>query len=244
MTPVFTSTYSIGRSILTINDDSSDNGPDSIISICLEQGIKDLILVEDNLTSFIKAFNTCKKNDIDLFYGLRLTFCNDMTSEDEDSNHQNIIFANNDEGCKLLNKIYSCAFTESNGRIDYDRFKDFWNSKHLTFVVPFYDSFIYQNNFNGKNCIPNLNGIKAKFWVEDNLLPFDYLLKKKVVEYANGKTSLVKSIYYKKKEDVEALQTYRILTRRTFGRQATLSNPNLSHFGSDEFCFESYLESK
>jgi len=54
----------------------------------------------------------------------------------------------------------------------------------------------------------------------------------------------VKSIFYKKREDVEALQTYKILCNRNFGRAATLSSPNLNHFGSQEFCFESYLEKK
>lgn len=244
MTPIFTSTFSISKSILTIDGGNDKNGPDSIISICLENNIKSLTLVEDNLTSFLKAFKACRENDIDLLYGLRLSFCNDMLSEDDNSNHKNIIFAKTDEGCRLLNKIYSSAFVEGGGRIDYKKFKELWNPKDLVFVVPFYDSFIYENNFNGGNCIPDLDDFNPKFWVEDNSLPFDHLLKKKVEEYSGNKISTVKSIFYKQKEDVEALQTYKILTRRTFGRPATLSSPNLSHFGSDEFCFESYLENK
>ena len=34
------------------------------------------------------------------------------------------------------------------------------------------------------------------------------------------------------------------LCNRNFGKAATLSSPRLNHFGSKEFCFESYLESK
>ena len=43
---------------------------------------------------------------------------------------------------------------------------------------------------------------------------------------------------------MEALQTYKILCNRNFGKAASLSSPNLNHFGSQEFCFESYLEKK
>ncbi len=46
------------------------------------------------------------------------------------------------------------------------------------------------------------------------------------------------------KDDAEALQTYKILCNRNFGKAATLSSPRLNHFGSKEFCFESYLETK
>jgi hypothetical protein len=52
----------------------------------------------------------------------------------------------------------------------------------------------------------------------------------------------VQSIFYKYKSDCDAFQTYKILSDRKFGRQATLSCPNLNHFGSDEFCWEACLE--
>jgi len=50
----------------------------------------------------------------------------------------------------------------------------------------------------------------------------------------------VQSIFYKHKSDCDAFQTYKILSDRKFGKQATLSCPNLEHFGSDEFCWEAY----
>tara|TARA_B100001094_G_scaffold333062_1_gene408255 strand:+ start:1955 stop:2698 length:744 start_codon:yes stop_codon:yes gene_type:complete len=245
MTPVFKSTYSYGKSILTLKGESEDSGSDSLIEMCLDNGIKDVILVEDNLTSFMKAFKACLDNDLNLYYGLRLTFCNDMKEESKSSNHKNIIFAKNDEGCKLLNKIYSCAFTEGDGRIDYAAFKEYWDGSALSFVVPFYDSYLYENNFHQKNCIPNLEGLNPVFWSEDNSLPFDHLLNIKLEEAVKRKQYKVvktKTILYKEKKDVEALQTYKILSNRSFGKQSTLSSPNLSHFGSEEFCLESYLE--
>ena len=103
--PIFTSCYSTGKSILTLNNSESDEGPDSIISICKDEGLKDLVLVEDNLTSFMKAFHVCKENDIRLTYGLKINLCNNSESENKDDSHKAVIFALDDEGCKLLNKI-------------------------------------------------------------------------------------------------------------------------------------------
>jgi DNA polymerase III alpha subunit len=245
MTPVFRSTYSYGKSILTLDGQSKEFGADSLIEICLDNNIKDVVLVEDNLTSFMKAFKACSSSGLNLYYGLRITFCNDMREESKSSNHKNIIFAKTDKGCKLLNKIYSCAFTEGDGRIDYSTFKNYWDSTSLSFVVPFYDSYIYENNFHQKNCIPDLDGLNPVFWSECNDLPFDHLLERKVKEATKRKqyrVAKVKTILYKEKKDVEALQTYKILSTRSFGRPSTLSSPDLNHFGSQEFCFESYLE--
>ena len=215
---------------------------DDIIQICKDNDYKTLTLVEDNLTSFMKAFSACMKNDIDLTYGLRITMCNSVDSKDSD--HKAVIFALDDEGCKLMNKIYSKAFVDNDGRITYEELRSLWNNDCLSFIVPFYDSFIHHNNLFLKNCIPELNGLNPRFWIEKNNLPYDKLIEQKVIEFTDGDfpVSFVKSIYYKNKDDVEALQTYKILCNRTFGRQATLSCPNLNHFSSDEFCFESYIE--
>jgi len=233
MKPIFKSTYSIGKSILTLEE---------IVDISKENNLKEVILVEDNLTSFMKAFHLCQKNNIDLIYGLRITMSNENL--DDNSDHKVVIFALDDRGCVLLNKIYSLAFVENGGKLRYKDLKKLWDDKSLSFVVPFYDSFIHQNNLFLKNCIPELEGFDPKFWIENNNLPYDKLIEKKVLEFADTVYDIrfVKSIYYKNKEDVEALQTYKILTNRSFGRQATLSNPNLNHFSSDEFCWESYLE--
>ena len=248
MIPVFKSTYSIGKSILTLDEDELDGGPDSILSICEEHNIKSLVLVEDSMTGFVTAHNRCRSRDIDLVFGLRLTCCNDIETEDN-SDHKIVIFANNDDGCRLLYKIYSYAHT-GNGKVDFAFLNSIWD-KNLEMIIPFYDSFIYNNNFHLRKCVPNFNKICPTFWIEDNGLPFDHLLKQKVLKFAKGNLFTenrpirkVKSILYKNKQDVEALQTYKILCNRNFGRTASLSCPNLDHFGSNEFCFESYLENE
>ena len=90
MTPVFKSTYSIGKSILTLDDDDKEGGPDSIFTICEENKIKSLVLVEDSMTGFVTAHNRCKEKGIDLVFGLRLTCCNN-TLEDDNSDHKIVI---------------------------------------------------------------------------------------------------------------------------------------------------------
>jgi|TARA_R100000081_G_C4820265_1_gene179256 DNA polymerase III alpha subunit len=248
MIPVFKSTYSIGKSILTLDDSDKEGGPDSIFTICEENDIKLLVLVEDSMTGFVTAHNKCKEREIDLVFGLRLTCCNDI-SEEDNSDHKIIIFANNDDGCRLLYRIYSYAHT-GNGKVDFKFLNSVWDDS-VELIIPFYDSFIFNNNFHLKKCVPNFNKINPTFWIEDNGLPFDHLLKEKVLRFARGNLFTenrpirkVKSILYKNRCDAEALQTYKILCNRNFGRAATLSCPNLDHFGSNEFCFESYLENE
>ncbi len=243
MTPVFKSTFSIGKSILTLDATSSEGGPDSIIEICKEHEIDPLVLVEDTMTGFVKAHNICKENNIRLLFGLRISCCNEI-SDDDNSEHKVIIFAKNDDGCRLLNKIYSHANTVGEGKIDFKYLNDAWTSD-VNLVIPFYDSFIFNNQMHLKKCIPDFSGIDPTFWVESNGLPFDHLIEQKVVKFADGisrPVKKVKTILYKNKTDVEALQTYKVVCNRNFGRAATLSSPNLNHFGSNEFCLESYLQ--
>ena len=183
MTPVFKSTFSIGKSILKLEE---------IIASCKQHDINPLVLVEDSMTGFVKSHTVCKDGKVD---------------------------------CEYLNSV--------------------WSETSLGLVIPFYDSFIHNNQLYLKNCIPDFKNILPTFLLERNNLPFDHLLAEKVIKFAASTTrpvERVKTILYNKKADVEALQTYKILCNRNFGRAATLSSPNLNHFGSNEFCLESYLQ--
>ena len=110
--PLFKSHYSIGRSILTLEEaeTSTDKGPKSIIDICLENDIKELFLVEDGMSGFLQAYENCGKSKIKLVFGIRMTFCNDTktkTTESISEESKYIIFAKNTEGYRRLIKIYS-----------------------------------------------------------------------------------------------------------------------------------------
>jgi hypothetical protein len=63
--PLFKSHYSIGRSILTLEDEEKEeNQPDSIIDIAKDNKLKEIYLVEDNMTSFLQAYTNTKKYNI------------------------------------------------------------------------------------------------------------------------------------------------------------------------------------
>ena len=72
MLPVYKSTFSIGKSILTM---------DKIIELCKSDEADHLLLVEDSLTGFVKSHNSCNDADLQLIFGLRLTCCNDISTE-------------------------------------------------------------------------------------------------------------------------------------------------------------------
>ena len=216
-----------------------------IIASCKQHDINPLVLVEDSMTGFVKSHTICKEEGIQLIFGLRLTCCNDVSEDGDLSNHKIIIFAKDDEGCKLLNKIYSFSQMLGGGKVDCEYLNSIWSENSLDLVIPFYDSFIHENQLYLKNCIPDFKKISPTFWLENNNLPFDHLLAQKVFKFAETSSrpvERVKTILYDKRADVEALQTYKILCNRNFGRAATLSSPNLNHFGSNEFCLESYLQ--
>lgn len=252
MTPLFKSHFSIGKSILTLDhpDKVSSDGPDSVFKIAIDNNLKKIVLVEDSLIGFFEAYKRAKELKIQLIFGLRLSMRNSSLAEDSTSEHKVIIFAKNDEGCKLVNKIYSKAFCEFSGYLDYKSLKDLWNNNALLLAVPFYDSFIHINNFCFGNAVPLLNFTNPVFFIEDNSLSFDELLKRKVYEFikdedraiAQYKTEIVKTIYYHRKKDVKAFMTYKILCNRSFGKDRTLQKPELPHFCSDQFSFESWKE--
>jgi len=246
MLALFKSHYSIGKSILTLNHPKEviKGGPNSIFKIAVDNNLKQVILVEDSLVGFFQAYKISKDLDIQLIFGLRLSLRNSLKEEDENSDHKVIIFAKNDEGCKLLNKIYSKAFTEFNGFLDYNRLGSMWNENYLKLAIPFYDSFIYANKFSFCNAVPDFSFTKPTFFIENNGLAFDTLLSNEVNLFTeSGKkfpTQKVKSIYYTNKKDAEALMTYKIICNRSFGKNRTISKPELEHFCSDEFSFESW----
>lgn len=243
--PIFKSCFSIGKSLLTIDSNSDESGADSIINICLENNLQHLILVEDSMTGFIKANEACKKHGIQLIFGFRFSCCNSASEENSKSDHKLIAFAKNDDGCKTLNRIASSVLSHDKQHIDFSILNKLWDS-NCKLYIPFYDSFIYNNFTSLSNCIPDFSKIKPTFFLEENGLPLDKYIRQAVLDYTQNGTkfeiSESQSIYYKNKSDSLAFQTYKIICNRSFGQSATLSRPNLDHFGSDQFCFENYLE--
>ena len=209
----------------------------------------------------MEAKNNSEELGIQLVFGLRLKLSTNGTSwetssvsepskgskgsKGDDSIHKVIVFAKDDQGCILLNNIYSKVFCEFNGIGNYNLLKKHWNNDHLRLCVPFYDSFLFHNTLMFGNCIPELSFCDPVFFIEKNDLPFDDMLNDKVLKYCKvhgHSTELTKSIYYKSRDDLESYQVYKCVCNRRFGRGRSLSNPGFDHLGSREFCFESWKE--
>jgi len=248
MIPIFKSHYSIGRSILTLEDKSEeDNYPDSIIEICKNNKLNELFLVEDNMSSFLEAYFNCKNNNIKLNYGLRISVTESMTDKSDESRTKNskiILFFKNKKGYELLTKLFSIASKEGfyyEPRLDYHILSKNW-SEDLILAIPFYDSFIFNNTLKNNICVPQFDFTKPIIFLEDNELPFDFIIKDKILSFAKeNKLEVfnVKSIYYNKRKD---FKTY--LTSRCINNRSILNKPEIEHMSSNEFCFESWKESK
>jgi DNA polymerase-3 subunit alpha len=243
MIPLFKSHYSLGRSILTLEDkDEKDDYPDSIIQICKENKMKELYLVEDNMSSFLEAYSNCRKNNIKLNYGLRISVTESISDKSEESKTKSskiILFFKNKKGYRQLTKLYSIAAKEGfyyEPRLDYETISKNW-SDDLILCIPFYDSFIFNNTLKNSLCIPQFDFTKPIFFIEDNDLPFDSLVKQKALSFAEKndlKIYKTQSVFYKERKDFKAYLTFRCINNRS-----VLNKPNLDHMSSNEFCFES-----
>lgn len=241
--PFFKSHYSICKSILTLESSGSENplAPDSVYDICKESSINELFLVEDNMSGFLKAYETSQKEKINLHFGLRLTILNDLNVKDEDSLKKEskiIIFIKKTEGYKRLIKIYSKAATDGFyyiPRIDWKTLKELWHPS-LLLCIPFYDSFLFNNFINFEsNSVPDLF-VKPFFCLEEHELPFDPIITNIVKNYcANNSFETIKThmIYYKNNKDAKAYMTMRAIHNRN-----SFHKPELQHFASDKFSFE------
>jgi DNA polymerase III alpha subunit len=247
MLPLFKSHFSIGKSILTLDDPkkTSEGGSDSIFKIAKDNNLKQIILIEDSLIGFFEAYKRSVDLGIQLVFGLRLNMRNSTSDADSESEHKIIIFAKNGKGCKLLNKIYSKAFCDNKGFLDYTSLRDLWDEESLKLAIPFYDSFIHINHLSFGNVVPDISFTKATLFYEENDLALDVLLKAKVDEFSKNNDLpcvKVRSIYYNKKSDVKAFMAYKIICNRSFGKDRSLERPELSHFCSDKFSFEAWKE--
>jgi DNA polymerase III alpha subunit len=244
--PCFKSHYSLGRSILTLEKEgtSQENGPDSIIDLAVKNGIKDVILIEDGMSSFLEAYTNCKAAKLNLIFGLRITVCENALEKGEetlDKTSKIVIFIKNSEGYKDLVKIFSFAAREDImyyvPRIDYAHLKKMWTD-NLLLVIPFYDSFLFQNLLTFKQCVPDFSFTSPVFFLEHNELPFDSILREQVEIYCHHnkyQTQEAQSIYYAAKSDFPAFLTFKCIHDRTL-----IEKPEIEHLTSNTFCLESW----
>lgn len=253
MIPIFKSHFSIGKSILTLNSPglSKDGSADSVFDICEDSNLDKIVLIEDSFMGFPEAMKVSSEINKQLVFGIRFKVCPDLSSMEDnkspDCSHKLIVLSKNSDGIKLLNLIYTESFTKHDGWIDFSLLSKFWDEKSLSLCVPFYDSFIFNNLTSFQFCLVDFSFTKPMFFIEENGLPFDSLVEDSVIEYCKANdfpTQKVKSIFYKDKKDFDAFLSYKLICSRSSfsGREVSIEKPNMDHLGSDEFCFESYLE--
>ena len=248
--PLFKSHYSIGRSILTLEDveEKRENYPSSIVEIAKRNKMKSVFLVEDTMNGFLEAYKNLSESGIKLVFGYRVSVCDDSTDKSKesiDTESKFVILARNDEGYKKLIKISSYAACDGfyyQPRVDFSVLEQHWDDEDLQLCVPFYDSFLFKNSLTFAVCFPKFEFTKPVFFVEDNDVPFDYIIKKKVESYCNEnklQSIPVKSVYYECRDDFKAYLTFRCINNRT-----TLDNPRFDHLCSNEFSFDSWKEAQ
>ena len=228
MIPLFKSTFSIGRSLLRVED---------LVDIAQSGDVKRMILVEDNFYGF-RVINKAFLNiGVPLIYGVKLPVVQSDLSE---KSSKLIFFPKNNKGVSVARKLYTKCMTSEGEVIKLSELepKDF---EDISIGVPFYDSYIYNNIFHFGLCDLCLDGYDHFYIEESNNHPFDFQISS-VLKKIGVKTETAKSIYYRDKDDFEAFQMYKAICSRRQGRVPTYSNPNLNDFCSNEFSYESFLE--
>lgn len=243
--PLFKSHFSIGKSILRNDLKSYNTHPDlNIFHIAKSSELNRVTIVEDSMTGFLESLKTAEELKIELCFGLRISLYSN--SSETSSSSKYIIFAKDAEGCKILNKIFSeASFKE---KFSLEDLAKLWEDESLILGIPFYDSFLFQNIMYFGSCMPEFSFCDPIFFTENNGLPFDLEILNSVNFYCEKYSYDIfksKSIYYNKKSDFKAYQTYKCICNRSSNyKSISLESPNLDHCSSNEFCFESYLENE
>lgn len=244
--PLFKTEYSLHRSILTLEDKFTPEKEKyhkdrSIIKQVQDNNIELPFIIDDSITSYAETDKNFAKINQKFAYGIRFTFCADVNDKSEsslDTECKYIILTKNYQGYLDLIPIWNRAATDNFyyvPRLDFNTIKPLW-TKNLILAVPFYDSFLFNNNMTCRNCIPSTEIVPEIFFLEYNELPFDKEVRKIVKKYAeNIPTIETQSIYY---ETPDAFLAY--LSMRCIGKRSVWNKPNLDNFCSDTFNLENW----
>lgn len=244
---LFKTHYSLqGRSIIQVNDLSKEpkEGPPNLVDLCVKYKVNPCVVVEDSMAGFWQIYKSLSQANIQMIFGLRLSFVDNAADKESHNPHKNIIFVKNPQGYKTLIKISSIAntdfFHQGEGRVDYNFIHSLW-SDDLVMGIPFYDSFLYKNLFTLNTCVPDYRDIKPTVFWESHEKPHDKILLKSCTNYAkeNGlELQEARSIYYENRQDFLAWKARKVMANSNHGKENTLMNANLNHCSSDTFCLD------
>lgn len=240
--PIFKTQGSIGKSILRASD---------VARIAKENKMAKVGIVNEAVSDFAEILKEMKKVEVGFWFGYLFNVCNDLSSSDEEikkSECKMIAFVKNDAGYKTLCEFYTEVECHDKRAIDYKTILKKYKDRDLLFAVPFYDSFLFKNTLFLSDCSPNFGDLEICMLLDDNDLPFEKMVRTKVLKYAKSKgyeTQEVKNIFYEKGEDFTAYLTQRIKKNDSMAcgaRSSNIGRPNLDHMFSRTFSFESFLK--
>lgn len=242
--PCFVSHYS-HRSLLTLEPKgkTKSGSPPSIVDLCVENDIKDCLLVDSTLGGAYEASRNLTAAGVNLFFGYKVIVCadiNDKTEKSIDTESKVIIFPKNENGWKQLVKIANRSKTEGfyyQARTSWAQLKELWTDD-LTMALPFFSSFIARNTLTINHVIPDLPCVPTLFIETNSGLPFAPLIEEALERFnVDDKYPIqrVKTILYKDNKNFEKYIVYRAKLNRT-----SFDKPNLEHLASDKFSLESY----
>lgn len=238
--PIFTSSYSISKSLLTLDKPAEiqDNSSISVFSIAKHFKLPKVILAEDNLCGFYEAYSHSSDKNIQLIFGLNLEVVNNLDQEHAGSFVT--VWLRNSNGYEDLLRINSFANKEGYRhpcpRIDWLTLNELYTD-NLVVSIPFNSGFLFKNltNLEADNT-PIFKTFSPLFFIHRQGLPWEDELESLTVKYCkeNGYTIFNgHHIYYYSDSDSTALQVLRCLNNRS-----NFEKPELPHFISNEFSFE------
>lgn len=245
--PVFTSHHTIGRSILTLDKDKKidPNKPVSILTIAKTHGEEAVFVVDTDISGYWKLYQNSKALGVKAIFGLKLTMCSNLDSKEEDveKTESNVIVAfKNSQAYYDFVSLYSMASTTGRRghfrRLDWNTLRSRWTDNLLLFV-PFYSSFIAKNLMElDHQSIPEFGKLNPVFFSENHDLPFDGIINEGIEKYTASEGYAIqpshKVLYYK---DADVMKH---LTFQCMSKRKTWDKPELPHYSSDQFSYESY----
>ena len=244
----FSTHHSIGKSLLTVDKSSVSRGLISALDIAKKHNLEQPLIIDSDISGFWQLFKNAKELGQKYSYGCKIWTCEDEADETGETDSRVSLVFKNDQAYYDFVKIYSRASTigykKGRRRISWRALQDLWTD-NFYLCVPFYNSFLARNNlvYNSR-CVPNFGKIRPLFFLESHDLPFDSIIREAVLNYTkeNGyETMNTHQVYYYRDADVKSLTVLKCITNRRMEGGATLEKPELPHFSSDKFSFESAM---
>lgn len=241
--PIFSSALgSLNKSVLTLEDEEeiSIDNPVSILAIAKKHDLKSIFLLENSMASAIKAFELFSKHNIQLRFGVKISLAHDENNIDSSLGKYSLFALNEDGYYELINITSEHAIKNVGNKkpqpVLFNDIKDKLTSKNILLMIPFYDSFIYNNSFYFNFAMPNFEGLNPIFCIEEHNVAQDYLIKQKVEEYCklnNYDVINTHSVYYYSPEYFKGYLIYRSVEHR-----GSWFKPEIKDFSSDKFSFK------